>query len=491
MGGYSGHKGDMVLKALCVLSVIVLYLLSSVSSPFAEESIGIFSSVVGKVDVLRGGLLPARPVKKGDPVKVKDIVRTKSKGKAEIAFNDGNIVRIAPRSRVDISEYTVEKGTIGLPVGKIEAVVEKKNTSRIAASKRAIRFEICTPNAIAGVRGTDYFVHHTASVTGIIVKEGSVYTYSPEFPKDIVVVTAGTMTTVESLKTPRQPREVPKEELQKYEQEVAPMEQTGSAEGEQASAQRANTVEPSIIKKTNAHSPLPSSSHQNTKPTGPPKINVEKKDKQSSNQDATNAFTPASGKSSAKSSKTLITALGADSKALNHKKDKLNKNQRPAAAALGTTPKGTGSLKNKEIKGEAFKALTTGADDAHKKHKTKNKSDYDLSIPAPPSGQGIKPQSPVNAVSSSARSVTIGANAPGSMPLASPAGPPTTAPTGLSSPAPGGSVSSALPPLSLSSLPPLPPPHPPQPLVSSPEAPKEMQKEIWKEVSKEHKKVKK
>ncbi|MEW6675024.1 MAG: hypothetical protein AB1348_03245 [Nitrospirota bacterium] len=52
----------------------------------AQTPAGKFTYIEGKVDVLRPPAIRAVPVKLGDPVFVSDIIRAKSKSKAEITF---------------------------------------------------------------------------------------------------------------------------------------------------------------------------------------------------------------------------------------------------------------------------------------------------------------------------------------------------------------------------------------------------------------------
>ena len=188
----------------------------------AGEGVGKVSAVEGNADVLRGGALPAVPLKAGDSVSVGDVVRTKSDARVEIVFEDGTVLRVAPRSRIDISEYEPgSRGTIRLPRGKIQAVVNK-DLAKKAGLKEPNRFEVHTPNAVAGVRGTDFFVYHSRNVTGVLVREGTVYTFNPEVPKVVVNVPAGTGTTVAPRRAPHPPRAVAEGDIKRFERDVTP-----------------------------------------------------------------------------------------------------------------------------------------------------------------------------------------------------------------------------------------------------------------------------
>jgi hypothetical protein len=189
-------RGLFLCAALLALSALPFAL----TCAEAAEAVAKFTAVEGKVDVLSGGALPAVSVKAGDNVFVKDVVRTKSGASAEINFVDGTILKVAQRSRIDISEYVSEdakgKRIINLPRGKVEALVPPSLTKRIEASTTENRFEIHTPNAVAGVRGTDYIVFCESNYTWVIVKEGIVRVYNPLFPDAVIMVGPGQLSTV-------------------------------------------------------------------------------------------------------------------------------------------------------------------------------------------------------------------------------------------------------------------------------------------------------
>ncbi len=204
----------------CRFMLLVAVLLIAVSAG-AVEPVGTFSQVQGGVDILRNGALPATAAKVGDAVQVKDMIRTKSGATAEVTFRDGNILKIAQRSRVDIATYLDGAGagerSLSLPRGKVQAVVGKG----VKPGSPPQKFEIRTPNAVAGVRGTDYFVFHERNLTGVLVKSGEVYTYNPQASSQVVTVPAGTATTVAAKSIPATPRPTTTAEMQGHEREMS------------------------------------------------------------------------------------------------------------------------------------------------------------------------------------------------------------------------------------------------------------------------------
>ncbi|MBI4844448.1 MAG: FecR domain-containing protein [Nitrospirae bacterium] len=168
-----GHlnKKDMGFygKHIMMFLVLLLFISPCLEMAAASEAVGKFTAVEGKVDVLSGGSLPARPAVVGDDVYLKDAVRTKSGSSARILFNDGNVLTIEQRSRIDISEYFTggsSKGIIKLSRGRVNADVRKDVLKDTGGEAK--KFEIHTPTAVAGVRGTCYAVSHVNNISYVI-----------------------------------------------------------------------------------------------------------------------------------------------------------------------------------------------------------------------------------------------------------------------------------------------------------------------------------
>ena len=186
------------LKTISISLLLFLIFLPSIA--LSQTAVGKLTFVQGRVDVLRQPAARAVPVKMGDAVFVGDIIRAKSASKAEITFKDGNIVRVAPNTRVEISEYLFEetkgKGILKLSRGKVQTIIQEKIAKRIAAFGEANRFEIHTPTAIAGARGCNFIVSFQRNSSSVFVIEGTVFTYNPKFPDLVVTVNAGYITTI-------------------------------------------------------------------------------------------------------------------------------------------------------------------------------------------------------------------------------------------------------------------------------------------------------
>lgn len=124
---------------------------------FAAQEVGGVSEVLGRVDILREGKLPALPAEVGGKIYQGDIIRTKSESKVKLHFADDSILSIAPNSRVAINEYLYapdqnqRRAGIKIFYGLVHTLVTK------IFKKEAPDFVVETQTAVIGVRGTDYY----------------------------------------------------------------------------------------------------------------------------------------------------------------------------------------------------------------------------------------------------------------------------------------------------------------------------------------------
>lgn len=129
---------------LLILQLVIPY-------PVSAAAIGEFASVVGDVRQTRAGA-DTQPATK-TPIQMKDRIATGRDGAATMVFTDESTISLAPNSRLEIKEFLFKeksrKGVFSLGIGKMTADVKKyiggDNT-----------FEVHSPTAIAGVRGTGF-----------------------------------------------------------------------------------------------------------------------------------------------------------------------------------------------------------------------------------------------------------------------------------------------------------------------------------------------
>jgi hypothetical protein len=160
-----------VKKFVFLMALLAACLVLGLAEAQAEIA-GRFTEVEGRVDVLKGGSLPASPVQVGHTVASKDVIRTKSLSKAQITFIDNSVLTISPQSRVAIEEYMVDTAQ-----GKRRAVMEVFQGLALAVVNKIFKVEepdfiVKTQTAIMGVRGTEFGVRIQPNGSTIMNFEG-------------------------------------------------------------------------------------------------------------------------------------------------------------------------------------------------------------------------------------------------------------------------------------------------------------------------------
>lgn len=136
--------------------------------------VGQFIQVEGRVDVMRGGNLPALEVKIGDGVEKGDAVRTKCTSRAQIKFIDDTTLNIAPESRVAIEEYMYDaaKGERQAVIQVFRGLVETVVSKVLKTDKPD--FIMKTHTAVMGVRGTKWYTSLSPQFTDIYQEKGCI-----------------------------------------------------------------------------------------------------------------------------------------------------------------------------------------------------------------------------------------------------------------------------------------------------------------------------
>ena len=143
-------KGKYLWALVALLLVTLL-----ISAAAHAAAVGRFTLVEGEVDVLHHGKVPAVAAKLNDGVEPGDVIRTKSKAKAQVKFVDDSFVTMAPDSRIAVADFTYDaasgerravlrffKGVMHTLVTRVEQVQQPD-------------FLMETHTAVLGVRGTE------------------------------------------------------------------------------------------------------------------------------------------------------------------------------------------------------------------------------------------------------------------------------------------------------------------------------------------------
>jgi hypothetical protein len=141
----------MIPRRLKVILVALLVIQLVIPSPILAAAVGQFVSVVGDVTQTRAGVAIKPQVK--SPIQLQDLIITGDRSSTSMIFDDESTITLAPNSKFEVKEFHVKdntrKGSFFLSFGKLTADVRKF----IGGDSS---FEVRSPTAVAGVRGTGF-----------------------------------------------------------------------------------------------------------------------------------------------------------------------------------------------------------------------------------------------------------------------------------------------------------------------------------------------
>lgn len=200
----------------------IIFVVAFATTSSAQTVSGVMMVVKGDIKVTgKDGKTEAAKV--GKKVAAGDTIVSGPDSRAKIVMADKNVINISPDSKITIEKYEndgKERKNVELNVvyGKLRASVEQKYDGEKS------KFNVKTPSAVAGVRGTDFITGYNPSTRSaqIITFQGSVAVGSPGPGGSIqnpVFVQAGQMTTAGAGKPPEAPKAVPQDDLNKMNNE--------------------------------------------------------------------------------------------------------------------------------------------------------------------------------------------------------------------------------------------------------------------------------
>ncbi len=146
--------------------IVIFLILGSVSKALAEDAYGLLMIVKGQVQVVKSKT-QAVGAKVGSKVYPQDTIVTGKDSRAKIVMSDRNIINVLPDTKIRIDQYindSKEKNVrLSLLQGKVRTNVEQKYDNN------ENRFEIKTPSAVVGVRGTQFITSYQKSTNMTIV----------------------------------------------------------------------------------------------------------------------------------------------------------------------------------------------------------------------------------------------------------------------------------------------------------------------------------
>jgi hypothetical protein len=191
------------------VSALVAALFGAVPVRAWADAIGAIVTSEGKVEIGRGGTWGEARI--GDPIELRDELRTGNPGRARLSFRDDSVLNVGDDSHLIIDEQVFDPsaGTwstaLRMLSGKVRTLV-----SEYYQEPRA-KFEVQTPTSVSGVRGTEFVIAFDPDrqVTEVVGVSNTVAVRSVLIPPgDIVYVTTQQITTVAKGQYPTPPRKL-------------------------------------------------------------------------------------------------------------------------------------------------------------------------------------------------------------------------------------------------------------------------------------------
>jgi hypothetical protein len=190
----------------------------------ANDVHGVLQVVKGDVQIKSVKDGKTSKAKVGGKIFPKDTIITGKDSRAKIVMVDKNVINVSPDSSLEIQnyEYAPEQGKkdvlLNVIYGKVRSKVEQKYDGKGA------KFQVKTPTAVAGVRGTDFMASFNQSnrASSVVTFEGRVEFGQPGPGGSIqnpVFVNPGQMSEAVGGSAPPPPQPVPPQQLARMDRE--------------------------------------------------------------------------------------------------------------------------------------------------------------------------------------------------------------------------------------------------------------------------------
>lgn len=205
-----------------LFTLIVAMCLRGAAIGQGGAGVGSVSAIEGNVTVLRNGRTFA--VSQAMALETNDKLITASDSRVTVTFGDSSSLALGPSTSIVINEGVIGGTTSGITrVGLLGGHLHSIINAGLRASGGS--FEVHTPNALAGVRGTDFKIAYIAGTpcpgfpkclryTDVGVYKGRVQVSNPLNPKARpVIAAAGYETTVPCEEPPAVPSPLGMDEM--------------------------------------------------------------------------------------------------------------------------------------------------------------------------------------------------------------------------------------------------------------------------------------
>lgn len=176
------HPCQRLVKPLCFILASVFIITQISGMAFAGFVVAELKNIKGNVKIQKHGVPPMQPATNNMTLYAKDIVMTSKGAEAEIVFKDGHVVKVTQLSTIQIKvpRPATKKDSAGSnPVSDIKCSIGKIFVKAKKSISKDTQFEVATPTAVVGVRGTLFAVAVDENGdTSCSVKEGNVEVFN-------------------------------------------------------------------------------------------------------------------------------------------------------------------------------------------------------------------------------------------------------------------------------------------------------------------------
>ncbi len=201
----TGSKEMFKLNRMMMI-ILLFAVLSMPATAGAWEVIGKITRLKGRVTINRDGAKIGISATNGMDLRQNDIIKTRSKSYLRFELNDGSIMTLGQKAELTLDTFTYnpeKKKRVAffkVAVGKLRVFANRM------LKYRDNRFQIKTPTAVAGVRGTVFMVWvESPTITRIACFDSAVEVSSVLKPDEFVVLTKNILTSIKKGSVPTQP----------------------------------------------------------------------------------------------------------------------------------------------------------------------------------------------------------------------------------------------------------------------------------------------
>jgi len=222
------------MKKIFFLSVCLITIIAGSQMLFSDAAANLkpaVISIIGSVEYKTQN--EWKPLTKDTLLNLNDTIKTGAQASAEIKLAENTVIKLAENTEVTLmelkSEASKKKSVFGKGNQQVNKIKLNMTNGQIFSKLQKNpnlknQFQLNTPVAVCGVRGTEFITSHSGENTNVDVIEGTVDVYNLKFPKKNIKVTAGQTTSVVENKIPETPKPLSADEKEKFKKLFAPAE---------------------------------------------------------------------------------------------------------------------------------------------------------------------------------------------------------------------------------------------------------------------------